>query len=465
MKNSHQELYKMLRDAYNGMGGYADGTYLRKHERESNEKYTQRRELAYYLNYFKPCVDAHVSPIFKTNAIRDWSGAGATTWEIFLEDVDFKGTTFKDLMKQAAQKAKINGVCFIAVDRAEEMGEMSLASLEENRENIPYAFVIEPVCVNEIVVDKFGRITKFEYLERDAYNEEQPAKRTLTVEGWELHDSKGIHKGSWSLGMVPIIPVPSRNSSDNFNPFPPSEFISIAKTNHAIYNMSSWLSDILINQTFSVLVYPSSSTDDLILGTSNALGFPSEASHEPKFIAPAAEPANILHAEIDRLQQECYRMSGVVNVTGVKGEQSGVAKAWDFERTNQLLSDFADILESTEKKVANLFQRFTGVEFEYTVNYPNDFSIADVQTELANAEIAKGLAFGDDFNEQVFKRVLTSYLPELSDKEFDEMVKAYEEETERRKLDEQHASQMFNAGTDDEENSEDEDDEKGAGNE
>ena len=139
MKNNHQDMYKLLRDAYEGMGGFLDGSYLRKHDREAAGKYNQRRELAYYLNYFKPCVDAHVAPIFKTLAIRDYKGTGAASWEIFAGDVDFKGTQLKDLMKQAALKAKINGVSFIVMDRAEDA--TTLEALEENRQTIPYAFI------------------------------------------------------------------------------------------------------------------------------------------------------------------------------------------------------------------------------------------------------------------------------------------------------------------------------------
>lgn len=341
-------------------------------------------------------------------------------------------------MKQAGLKSKINGVSFIVMDRVENIENNSLAALEADRNNLPYAFVVDPGRVSEITVDKFGRITKFKYHEADAYQENTPATRTLTPEGWELVDSKGLHKGIWNLGMTPVIPVPSKLDDETFNPLPPSEFISIAKTNLAIYNMSSWLNDILINQTFSVLVYPSNSTDDLILGTNNALGFPSEASHEPKFIAPAADPANILHNEIDRLQQECYRMAGVVNITGVKSEQSGVAKQWDFERTNQVLSDFADILENAEILVSDLFKRFTGLDFEYTVNYPNDFSIADVQTELNNAQIARGLNFGDDFDMCIFKRVITSYLPEIKDTDMEAMIKDFKARMEEERIDALH---------------------------
>lgn len=441
MKNSNLDLYKLLRDSYEGMGGYVDGQYLEQHPRESFEKYEMRKKLAHYLNYFKPCVDAHVSPIFKNIAIRDWKGQGAKAWETFVHDVDFRGTELKDLMKQAATKSKINGTCFVVMDRDESVGELTLESLEAERQNIPYAFIVDPVRVLEIKVDKFGRLIKFVYVEPDSYDEERMAERTLLPDGWILKDSKGERRGAWNLGMVPVIPVPSKNDNETFNPLPPSEFISIAKTNKVIYNMCSWLTDILVNQTFSILVYPSTSEDALEIGTSNALGFPAEAGHEPKFIAPSADPANILQSAINSLQNECYRMAAVVNITGVRSEQSGVAKAWDFESTNRALSDFADILENAEKQLADLFQRFVNVELEYTVNYPNDFSISDIQTELANAEIAKGLDFGDKFNLQVFKRVLTSYLPELSDDDFDMLVKEYEQKLENDALDYEQAAQ------------------------
>lgn len=438
MKNGNLDLYKLLRDSYEGMGGYLDGSYLEQHTRESQNKYETRKKLAHYLNYFKPCIDAHVSPIFKNMAIRDWKGQGSTVWENFLHNVDFKGTEIKDLMKQAAVKSKINGTCFIVMDRVENVGELTLESLENDRQNLPYAFIVDPVRVSEICVDKFGILSKFVYMEPDAFDEEKMAERTLLPDGWILKDSKGEHRGAWDLGMVPVIPVPSKNDNETYNPLPPSEFVSIAKTNKVIYNMSSWLTDILVNQTFSILVYPSTSEDALEIGTSNALGFPPEAGHEPKFIAPAADPANILQNCINVLQQECYRMAGVVNITGVRSEQSGVAKAWDFESTNQALSNFADTLENAEKQLAFLFKRFVKVEFEYTVNYPNDFSISDVQTELADAEIAKGLNFGDKFNLQIFKRVLTSYLPELSDSDFDELVQDYEDRLENEALDYSH---------------------------
>lgn len=435
MRNDKQEIYKLLMDGYFGIGGFFDGSYLRPHPRESGEKYNLRKRLAYYLNYLKPCVDAHVSPVFKTKAVRDWSGQASTLWQMFSEDVDFTGRSIEALMKSAALFAKLCGVAFIVVDRATDGIEAeTVGALASDRRALPYAFVVDPMRVQEVSTDKFGRVVKFVFVERDQDpNILTPAKRTMTPDGWELEDSKGKHTGTWNLsGQTPVIPLFSKDCGAD-NPLPPSEFLSIAQTNLGIYNMSSWLGEILVNQTFSILTYPSTDMDGLTIGTNNAIGYSPESSHKPEFIAPSAEPAQTLSENINRLQQECYRMASVVNVTGVRSEASGVAKAWDFEQTNQVLADFAEQVEQAEKRLARIFALFVGAELDYTVKYPSDYNISDVQTELANAEIAKGLAFGDAFNVEVFKRVLTAYLPELEDDDFDRLVAEYEDEAQRQK--------------------------------
>lgn len=99
------------------------------------------------------------------------------------------------------------------------------------------------------------------------------------------------------------------------------------------------------------------------------------------------------------------------------------------------MSDFADTVENAEMKVARMFSIWTGVALDYKVNYPSDFKISEVEQELANAEVAKGLNFGDGFDLEVFKRVLTSYLPELKADEFDVLVEEYRNLQEQQKLD------------------------------
>ncbi len=92
MQNDKHDIYKLLIAGYYGEDGFLDGSYLEKHPRESNEKYTMRKKLAYYLNYLAPCVDAHVAPIFKTLAVREWKVTAESVWKAFTDNVDFRNT-------------------------------------------------------------------------------------------------------------------------------------------------------------------------------------------------------------------------------------------------------------------------------------------------------------------------------------------------------------------------------------
>lgn len=88
--------YKLLKDAYYGTGGFASGSYLQKHKRETDENYRIRCRIAYYLNYFAPIVNALVNPIFRKETFRDWSGKEEV--ELFLNDIDCAGSDIQAFM-------------------------------------------------------------------------------------------------------------------------------------------------------------------------------------------------------------------------------------------------------------------------------------------------------------------------------------------------------------------------------
>jgi len=420
--------FQMLRDAYYGTGGFEDGEYLIQHKREKADKYNKRQELAYYLNYTAPCVNSHVDPIFRQEIKRDWKGPGSTLWEQFTENTDNAGTKIQGLAKRAALGAKLFGVNFIVMDNAKEQPETLGQAIDSHV--LPYAFIVEPdrVLPEQVKTDRFGRLTQFSYIEpkdRDGVNQADDDYniRTWTTTGWVLTDKDGklLEQGEHSLKRVPVTVWPSREM-DPAVVFQPSEFAAIVKTNHHLYQLCSWLSEILQNQAFSILIYPSREGTALTIGTDNALGFDGEASHAPAFIAPPADPATMLENQIDRLIQEIYRMANLTLVTGVQKQTSGVSKAWDFERTNQTLSDFAANCQAAEKDLADVFALWVGQALTYTVEYPTDFKIVDVADELANAETAVGLNLGSTFLIEVAKKVLAAYLPGLDTKVFDKVV-------------------------------------------
>lgn len=432
MKNDRIEEYSLLNNAYYGDGGFLNGKYLVQHPRESSEKYQQRLALAYYLNYTSPCVNAHVDPIFKRDPQREYSGAITALWEDFAKDTDLAGTDLNTLVKRWAVAAKLYGIGYVVCDNALQPGSTIGEILASKKR--PYAYLLDPDRVKEIKVDNNGKIIYFSFLERDPKSK-RDFVRIFTYKGWELRDGdKIVSNGAYDFGRVPVVKLASREISP-FDMFPASEFISIAMTNRSIYNKCSWLDDILRNQTFSILTYPTTKAEELDIGTDNALAYPPDSRHIPSFIAPPAECATVLANQIQMLQEEIYRMAVVVNVTGVRTQSSGVAKQWDFEQTNQLLSSFAGNIDVAETELAELFALWLGSEFDYQCNYPKDFSVSDVTTELANAETAKALDFGTTFNTEILKRVITSYLPDLKKDRVEQIVSEYSDLADMSALD------------------------------
>ena len=243
--------YQLLRDAYFGTGGFADGAYLVKHKREQVDKYKNRKALAYYLNYTATAVNSHVDPIFRQEIKRDWEGAGSSLWEEYQANVDNAGTTIQGLAKRAATGAKLFGVNFIVTDNVAVQPATLGEAIQER--NLPYSFIVEPDRVKSVKTDRFGSLSEFSYTEPankdNADDKDEINIRTWTKTSWVLTDKDGkqLENGSHGLGRVPVTIWASREL-DPANVMQPSEFLSVVKANLHLYQLCSWLSEILQNQ-------------------------------------------------------------------------------------------------------------------------------------------------------------------------------------------------------------------------
>ena len=422
--------YQKMKDAYYGTGGYENGSYLKKHPRESETKYENRKEVSYYLNYVAPTVDGHINPIFREPATRDWKGSVSDLWQLFSEDADCAGTSISDFMKMASLPAKLYGVSFIVVDNFEVKNQPT------NKEDViiqrimPYAYVITPDKVKKYEIDRMGRLLSITFSEdpdEDINTEEELVYRTLTATEWKVTDEGGetIHKqGTHNLGIVPVVPLLSRKQKLD-KELPSSEFNAIIRTNNNIFQLCSWLTEILQNQTFPVLTYPSKEATDLTIGSENAIGFDGKDSkHAPAFISPPSEPAIALSNRVDALIKEIYRMAQLSHVTGVEVKSSGIAKSWDFNTSNMALAVFASNVEAAEIRVAFLFAKWLNSDLEYSCKYAQDFAVPDVGEELANAQLAIDLNLGAQFNAEVARKVIEAYLPGLETDTYDLIIKS-----------------------------------------
>lgn len=419
--------YQRLRDAYYGNGGFLDGGYLVQHTREREGKFAKRREISYYLNYVAPVVNSHVGPVFAKATVRDWQVENEIM-SAFQQDVDRCGTPIAQFMKSAALTAKLFGTVYIVVDNVTEAEQRSRVNDAITNRAFPYAYLVHPKDILNIECNRFGELTRFRYY--DGYDEkDNQVIREWRTDEWSLNGGAGgPQRGENYLGRVPVIPLHSRRAvridsiSDGYLP-QPSEFLSIVKANLRIFNLCSELDEILRNQTFSILVYPSKDPRDLTIGTDSALGWDGEkVSGSPHFISPDPAGAQLIMAQVDRLIKEIYRMAMLTHATGVQEASSGIARAWDFEKTNQALADFAGNLEEAEKKIVELFEDWTNTDVGYICKYPRDFSITDTQQEIMDAASLLALNLRANFSAAVKKRLARVVLEDIPEEEYDRVI-------------------------------------------
>lgn len=425
--------YNLLKDAYFGTGGFANGGYLSRHKRESTEDYQARRAAAYYQNYFAPIVNALVDPIFKKAPMRDYQSSIDDIVRDFLQDVDGSGTDMDTFMKRAAIMAKIYGVSFIIVDMARDANAQNMQDLRKRRV-YPYLRVTGPQEINGNTygLDARGNLTYIEFRETAKINDGAVAYRYCRygLDGWKITGDDKIEnaQGSYHLGRVPVIPVFSRMLEQK-TMMPESDMSSIATMAKALYNHCSWLSEILRNQTFPLMTIPSLDAKEIVVGNNNALGYSPDSTHEPKFIAPSSDPANILQKQIGIIVQEMYRMASLSYMQSESAKtSSGVARQWEFERTNQQLANFAANISRAEELVMQVFAHYLNTEITYTVTYPDDFGVADVEDDIKQAQEVLDLDLTPGIKKEVLKKVLAAYCPNLTGDRVSELIQELEKE-------------------------------------
>ncbi len=422
--------YRLLEDAYAGTGGFLDGGYLIPHVRETLDKYIRRKALSYYANYVKAVVNSLVNPIFRKDAVRNWEGKNSDSqmFSKFQVDVDRKGTNIKRFMKKALKKAKLHGVCFIVVDNVGEQPETMAGALEKRA--FPYAYLVFPKQVKEYECNEDGvliSITYETYSRRFSGSASNITTRwTWTETTWKREKEGKTVEQEHSLGVVPVIPLFGVDADDG-DMLPIGELLAIARINLTIFNLCSELRELLRNQAFSILCLPITEAidyagiEELKTGTDNALNFDGNGS-PPVFITPSAEQAALLQNELSRLVEEIYRLASLSSVVGVQQKTSGVAKQWDFENTNQSLSDMAENCQEAERKMAVLFEKWTGSQIGYSCIYPDDFGIVDVTEALDDVTKALDLNIGGVFDKEVKRRAVEVYLSDLPEERFDAVM-------------------------------------------
>ena len=436
MKPYTNEEYQFLMDAYTGLGGFKNGSYLIKHPRETEEKYKARKQLAYYPNFTKKVLNAYISHMFKEPINRDSKGFQEV--ELFWEKSNPKGEYIDKAMKRYSTLAFVYGTLFLIVDRK----PIQAITRADELSNTPYLVPKTPMEVVDYSIDQSGQLEWIVFSEKitskNFKEDKEPVLqfRYFDKENWQilrgdsLTTSVIVDTGTHNLGKVPVAIIQAQSPEDETSIFGNSVIFEIAKTNHRLFNALSELDEILRNQTFSILTLPIRNPADkdqyenMTLSTENALMYDPEGGGKPEFIAPPTNPTEAYEKRIAELINYIYKLASLEFTGGV--QKSGVAMAFDFQETNSMLSNLATVIEDTEYEIIELIGRWYDKDFsDVVVEYKKDFSVVDLQQELKNAMDVLSLDISKKFNIELKKKLAYDFIGNRL--EDDEMQQIYKE--------------------------------------
>jgi hypothetical protein len=412
---------------------------LFQHPKERYQDYQSRLDMAYYYNFCSPIVDIYSDHLFKQPIIEDFGSIEDVVTER-KENIDNKGSSIGELRKEISDMAQIYGHIFVTTDSPQYEGRViSKADVLENN-LLPYFTIHHPQSVINWALDEFGSpywVLIKECLDAnpDPFNFnknklDNSFYRLWTRQEWILYDGEynEIDRGTHALGVVPITCVFEKQSKKVRNFLGISAIADIAFITRDIFNSCSELKQILRDQTFSFLALQGKAGDynEVEVGTNKGLIYPPETA-TPQYISPPSANAEVYFKHIDRQVSKIFQLAklegGSVQAPDQSATmQSGVSKAWDFNQTNSALSKKAGNLEDGETKMWQMFAKWNDTEFDGSIEYPHEFDVKSLNSDLDEAEKMFRISLGAEFNKEVKKSIMKKKFPRMPDEDMTELI-------------------------------------------
>lgn len=403
--------------AYQGNGGYADGSYLIRHPRETDDKYQRRQELARYLNYPRKVVDAYRGTLFARPAQR--SGE-APAWLAIQANADGRGGQIDDLMRRATLLAMLLGTVHIVVDRPAGVSRTRADDLARQ----PYCVLRLPGDVASLTLGPRGEMRRVVYREMGAGGVTYGLGTITTPVGavqyrgwdterwWVSDDLEGAHvltdaegqpmMGQHGCGCVPVVALHSTELLHVTDARAAPWAEGVIALSDDLFNLWSEQRDLLRSQTFSILTLPFKDPSEidriresgLSISTENALPYSSDGGGQPAYVAPPDGPVTAYRETIRDTVARIYELANLEFTGGV--QSSGVALGFHLRAADDTLSLLAQNLETAEIGIGRLACLWSGEgPDDLRVVYPRAFQVQDLQARLAEDMDALTMSLGD----------------------------------------------------------------------
>jgi hypothetical protein len=157
---AHQEQIQAVNNIYNGSDSSV--VYLDKYGREEDEVFNTRKKRATLNNYVKRAIETRKNIIFRKPITIETKN---TQLEELVKNIDIKGTSLNEFLKECAVSADKDGYVFAITDTPIANEEIKSIADEKKNNIRPYATMIKRNDVIYWRKDSFGNFTVIAYLE------------------------------------------------------------------------------------------------------------------------------------------------------------------------------------------------------------------------------------------------------------------------------------------------------------
>ncbi|TDW20415.1 hypothetical protein EV128_12545 [Rhizobium azibense] len=425
-----------------------------KYHKEGPDEYKARIDRAYRFNHTREVVELVTKYLFKGQITRDTDNASQTVKD-FWKSSTLQNMRIDQLMRSSGTSSSVKGRVALVVDTNVRDGAISVAEAKQSKRKI-YAYPVDATDLLDYAYDEEGDggllwVKVREYFRDDAdpihgTGEVTTRVRLWTREDWTLFeeqeetskDTRGrkkvatkiviLDQGVHGLKRVPIVFLDHIITDNPYRT--PGLIDDIAYLDRAVANYLSNLDAIIQDQTFSQLAMPAQNLmpgDDgynklVEMGTKRIFTYDAGlGSGKPEYLSPDPKQANVILTVINKIINEIYHTIGLAgertkedNAVGIDNS-SGVAKAYDFERVNSLLTSKGQSCEKVENELVELVCLWAGEEQpkEKLVKYPETYDVMRLMDDLAVAEQLATIQAPAEVRREQLRVVVNKLFPRL----------------------------------------------------
>ncbi|MFW6855377.1 hypothetical protein ACODYM_29220 [Burkholderia gladioli] len=433
-----QQTYEGGREWYN--------TNIFQYMKEGQREFADRVQRAYRFNHSREVVDLLNKYLFKQVISRNETDAPASV-KAFWARATRNGLGIDDFSRQVGKKSSIFGRIGIVIDNTRS-GDTPISIAEQKQAGVQtYAYTVTPDQMLDYSFDELGELNWILIAEAyrddedpmDSSGEVRQRYRLWTKTEWRLLEEvregrrvviKEIDSGAHNLGVVPLVFADNIITDEKYTV--PSLIEDIVYLDRAAANYLSNLDAIIQDQTFSQLAMPAQNvlpgsdnyTTLLDMGTKRVFLYDGESGAQPHYLSPDPKQAQMILAVVNKIINEIYHTVGLAgertkqdNALGIDNS-SGVAKAYDFERVNALLSSKASSLELVERRIAYIVALWNGEEgafpAESLITYPRNFDTRGLYDEFDIAARLMLIEAPASVRQEQMKSTIDKLFPQLA---------------------------------------------------